>query len=161
MAKNISAVSTLLIVIFGMVAQQVQAASGQTEQGATLYQRCSACHMTSGVGVAGMFPPLIDRIGPLAQSPLGREYLILVVDKGMRGQIQVGKDQYTGFMPAQGPGLGDEGIATVLNYILTTFNASHLPETWSAFKASEVSQVRDKYAGEGNNELHQLREKVF
>lgn len=131
-----------------------------SETGTQLYQRCSACHLPSGQGVPGMFPPLTQRLGRLTESEAGREYLVMVIDAGMMGSIEADGVTYRNVMPAQGDGLGDEGLAAVLNHLLKTFNAQTLPTHWKSFTAKEVASIKQRYPKANNQTVHQLRQKV-
>lgn len=137
------------------------ASSINSADGKKLYSICAACHLSSAAGVAGMFPPLTDRLAELVSKSAGRDYLVLVIDRGMSGRVTVNNTNYNGFMPAQGPALGNEGIATVLNYLLEKFNADNLPQTWSIFSVDEVGAIKYRHNEISNQQLHRLREKAF
>jgi mono/diheme cytochrome c family protein len=83
--------------------------------GAAIYKRCSACHLPTGAGVPGAYPVLGANFRSHAATPAGRNYLILVVAKGLTGSITVEGKTYQGFMPAQV--LDDESVAAVLNHV--------------------------------------------
>ncbi len=118
-------------------------AAAQTADGAAIYKRCAACHLATGAGVPGAFPPLRADIRALAAKPDGRRYLILVVTKGVSGPITVEGKPYRGVMPAQA-GLSDPQIAAVLNHVLAT---SAKGGTAKPFTAAEVAQVKASAAG--------------
>ncbi len=89
-------------------------------RGSSLYEElCMNCHLPSGEGVPGSFPPLA-----------GSDYLlenrtasIRAVKYGQEGEITVNGATYNGRMAA--PGLTDEEVADVMNYILNAWgNAS-------------------------------------
>jgi mono/diheme cytochrome c family protein len=113
-------------------------ASAQTSDGATVYKRCAACHLATGAGIPGAFPPLRTDIRALAAKSDGRRYLVLVVTKGISGPITVEGKPYRGVMPAQA-GLGDAQVAAVLNHVLAT---SAKGGTAKPFTAAEVAQVK-------------------
>ncbi len=87
--------------------------------GKRLYQTCAACHQATGLGVAGVYPPLAASEWVTGSE----ERLIRVLLHGLNGPIQVKGNTYNGAMPAFGkiPGGGynwsDEKIAHVLSYI--------------------------------------------
>jgi mono/diheme cytochrome c family protein len=88
-------------------------------RGRQAYQTCVACHQASGLGVAGVYPPLAG-----SEWVTGSEQrLIRVLLHGLNGPIQVKGNTYNGLMPAFGkvPGGGynwnNERIAHVLSYI--------------------------------------------
>jgi mono/diheme cytochrome c family protein len=88
--------------------------------GEEIYQDfCLQCHLTTGAGVSGVFPPLKDS-----------DYLMNNIDKsiagikfGLKGEIVVNDEIYDGVMVKQG--LDDEEIADVMNYILNQWGNSY------------------------------------
>ncbi len=126
---------SLIVLIAALLAAP---ASAQTVDGAAVYKRCAACHLATGAGVPGAFPPLRADIRALAAKPDGRRYLVLVVTKGVSGPITVEGKAYRGVMPAQA-GLNDAQIAAVLNHVLAT---SAKGGTAKPFTAAEVAQVK-------------------
>ena len=88
--------------------------------GEEIYQDfCLQCHLTTGVGVSGVFPPLKNS-----------DYLMNNIDKsiagikfGLKGEIVVNDEIYDGVMAKQG--LDDEEIADVMNYILNQWGNSY------------------------------------
>lgn len=87
--------------------------------GEEIYQDfCLQCHLTTGAGVSGVFPPLKDS-----------DYLMNNIDKsiagikfGLKGEIVVNDEIYDGVMAKQG--LDNEEIADVMNYILNQWGNS-------------------------------------
>jgi mono/diheme cytochrome c family protein len=87
--------------------------------GEEIYQDfCLQCHLTTGVGVSGVFPPLKNS-----------DYLMNNIDKsiagikfGLKGEIVVNDEIYDGVMAKQG--LDNEEIADVMNYILNQWGNS-------------------------------------
>lgn len=76
---------------------------------------CIVCHMGKGEGVAKLNPPLA-----------GSDYLLKMPDKairaikyGLQDAIEVNGVKYKGMMPE--PGLENEEIADVMNYISNTW----------------------------------------
>ena len=130
------------------------------EKEAQLFQRCTACHLKTAQGVPGMFPPINQRLGALAGTEHGRDYLVMVLNNGLMGPITVDGRLYTNAMPAQGAALGDAGIASILNYLLTTFNTDTLPADWKRFDAEEVQAIKLRYADANNQTLQQLRQRA-
>lgn len=88
--------------------------------GEEIYQDfCLQCHLTTGAGVSGVFPPLKDS-----------DYLMNNIDKsiagikfGLKGKIVVNDEIYDGVMAKQG--LDNEEIADVMNYILNQWGNSY------------------------------------
>lgn len=74
--------------------------------------KCVACHQASGLGVAGVFPPLAG-----AEWVMGDEkVLVSILLHGVQGELVVKGTTYNGAMPAFG-NLPDEEIAAVLTYV--------------------------------------------
>lgn len=111
--------------------------------GAKIYQRCAACHLATGKGVPGAFPPLQSDVRALAGMPDGRRYLVLAVTRGLAGPITVEGKTYRGMMPAQG-GLDDEAIAAVLTHVTGTIAGGG--KGVKAFTAAEVKAARESGA---------------
>lgn len=109
--------------------------------GAATYKRCAACHLPTGAGVPGAFPPLKANVRDLAQSPDGRRYLALAVLKGVSGPLSVEGKTYRGVMPAQGD-LDDASIAAVLTHVVTTVAAGKA----KPFTAAEIAAARKSAA---------------
>jgi len=71
--------------VFAVTLLSLLAVAGQAESadGETIYQkRCAACHLANGQGVPGAFPPLAGRIDSAATDAAGRQYLVMVLEKG-------------------------------------------------------------------------------
>ena len=102
---------------------------------------CAICHQGNAAGVPGMYPPLADSIGNYVRVPAGRAYLVHVVAFGLTGPISVHGQTYVGLMQSW-PGLSDEEIAEVLNYILDTFNSKLIPRDFKPLTADEVKNYR-------------------
>ena len=76
---------------------------------------CIQCHLDTGEGVSGVFPPLAKSdflVNNIEISIRGLKY-------GMSGPIVVNGEEYDGVMGDQG--LDDDEIADVLNYILNSW----------------------------------------
>lgn len=90
------------------------------ERGSEIYADfCVTCHLPEGDGVTGTFPPLAGADYLMEN----REASIRGVKYGQQQEIVVNGVTYTTAMP--NPGLEDEEIADVMNYILNSWgNAS-------------------------------------
>lgn len=119
----------ILVALTGLTAGHAAA-----QDGAAVYKRCAACHLATGAGVPGAFPPLKSNTASLAATPAGRRYLALVVIRGVSGPITIGGKPFRGMMPAQA-GLNDAQVAAVLNHVLKGSSAK-------PFSASEVAGYR-------------------
>lgn len=85
------------------------------KRGSNIYaSNCIACHMDTGEGMAGVFPPL-----------KGSDYLkdkkkvIQAMLNGLQGEIVVNGKKYNSAMPASG--LNNKEIADVLTYVNNTW----------------------------------------
>ena len=107
--------------------------------GAAIYKRCAACHLPTGAGVPGAFPPLGADFATLVKAPAGRRYAILGVIKGISGPVTVGGKPFRGNMPAQA-GLDDDAVAAVLNHVALTI--AKVGKGFVAFTPAEVAKVR-------------------
>ncbi|MEO0413231.1 MAG: cytochrome c [Pseudomonadota bacterium] len=104
-------------------------------EGKALYAPCKACHLATGKGVPGAFPPLKEQITAFAATPDGRTYLALILKRGGIGRIKVEGKTYVGAMPAQSR-LSADQIAILLNYVVTDIAGG---EGVEAFTAEEVT----------------------
>ena len=86
------------------------------ERGSLVYEDfCVTCHLASGEGLTGTFPPL-------AKSDYlmnNREASIRGIKYGQKGEITVNGKKYNSFMAPQG--LSDDEVADVMNYILNSW----------------------------------------
>ncbi len=106
--------------------------------------KCAACHQASGLGVAGVFPPLAG-----AEWVVGDEkVLISILLHGVQGELVVKGNTYNGAMPAFGT-LADEELAAVLTYIRSDWGNQAAPVTAAAVKAQrEATKAQTgAYAG--------------
>lgn len=81
-------------------------------RGAEIYNNfCASCHLSSGEGIKGVFPPLqnSDWLKEKQQES------IHAIKYGLRGEIEVNGEEYDNLMPSLG--LSDAEIADVMNYI--------------------------------------------
>ena len=85
--------------------------------------QCAGCHRFDGRGLPPEVPSLIDAPGMIEGLPGGREYLVRIP-----GVAQAALD--------------DEHLASVLNYMLTTFSPDTLSEGFRPYTAAEVSRHR-------------------
>ena len=127
--------SSAVIAAALLLAPAAQAAS----DGERVYMRCAACHLKSGAGVPGAYPPLNADVRALANMPEGRRYLALVVIKGVSGAITVEGKPYRGMMPPQF-GLSDDDVAAVLNHVTGTVAKAGKPP--KPFTAAEIKTIR-------------------
>ena len=115
--------------------------------GAAAYKRCAACHLATGAGVPGAFPPLAGNVKSLAQTAEGRRYLALVVIRGVSGPLTVEGKGYRGVMPAQGD-LDDATAAALLDHVVAKIAKGKAkpftaPEIAAARKAAATLKAAD------------------
>lgn len=106
--------------------------------------KCAACHQASGMGVAGVFPPLAG-----AEWVVGDEKVLAsILLHGIQGEIVVKGNTYKGVMPAFGT-LPDEEIAAVLTYIRSDWG-NQAPAITAATVMAQREATKDQttaYAG--------------
>ena len=94
--------------------------SASIARGKSVYMDfCITCHLGTGEGVSGIFPPLAKSDYLMKN----REESIRSVKYGQKGEITVNGVKYNGMMPS--PGLSSEEIADVMNYIFNSWGNSH------------------------------------
>jgi len=106
----------LLILFEGTWLFQNKPLEQSIADGEEIYQDfCLQCHLDTGKGVSGVFPPLVES-----------DYLMNNIDLSIRGvkyglsvPIVVNGEEYDGVM--QNQGLDNEEIADVMNYILNSW----------------------------------------
>lgn len=98
------------------VTELSEATKNSISQGAEIYNNfCASCHLSSGEGIAGVFPPLKDSDWLIEK----REKVIHTVKYGLEGPITVNGTDYDNLMPSLG--LTDAEVADVLNYIFNSW----------------------------------------
>lgn len=87
------------------------------ERGKEIYADfCVACHLPSGQGISGTYPPL-DGSNWLTEK---REQSISAIKHGLTGPIEVNGKKYDNVMTPMG--LSDHEIADVMNYIMNSWS---------------------------------------
>jgi len=127
--------------LLGLAFSQLVYGEGEQSASAESFQRCAVCHLATGEGVPGAFPPLRGRIADIAASPEGRNYLIAVVNTGLMGSITIGGIPYMGVMPAQGPSHDAKSIRDALNYSVQVLDRDNVQPDWQPFSIDEVRRV--------------------
>ena len=106
--------------------------------------KCAACHQGTGLGVAGVFPPLAG-----AEWVLGDEKILSnILLHGINGEMVVKGNAYKGAMPAWGT-LSDDELAAVLTYIRSDWGNAAPPIKPETIKSQrELTKARtEPYAG--------------
>ena len=113
--------------------------------------KCAACHQASGLGVAGVFPPLAG-----AEWVLGSEkVLISILLHGVQGELEVNGNKYNGVMPAFGT-LADAELAAVLSYIRSDWGNKAPPVMVAAVAAQREATKAQQGAYAGGAALKAL-----
>jgi mono/diheme cytochrome c family protein len=104
-----------------LVAPPIPALEAYVRKGNKLYSvKCAGCHGADGRG-GGVYPPLAGAEWVMDHS----EQTAMVILNGVMGEISVAGKTYNGAMPAQGAGMSEDDLATVMTYIRNSFgNAS-------------------------------------
>lgn len=106
--------------------------------------KCAACHQGSGLGVAGVFPPLAG-----SEWVIGSEKILAsILLHGVSGPMEVKGNLYNGVMPAFG-NLSDPEIAAVLTYIRSDWGNAATPVSAQTVQAQREA-TKDQataYAG--------------
>ena len=106
----------LMVLIEGTWLFQNKPLDQSIADGKEIYQDfCLQCHLDTGKGVSGVFPPLAQSdylLNDINLSIKGIKY-------GMSGPITVNGEEYNGVM--QNQGLDDVEIADVMNYVINSW----------------------------------------
>ena len=112
----------------------VAAGAAPAVDGKQLYSaKCVACHQGSGLGVAGVFPPVAA-----SEWVLGDEKILTnILLHGVNGEMIVKGNKYNGAMPAW-KSLSDDELAAVLTYIRSDWGNAAPP-----IKAETIKSQRE------------------
>lgn len=116
------------------------ASSGASQiDGKQLYiGKCAACHQATGLGLAGVFPPLAASEW-VVESPVTLTHILL---HGIQGKMTVKGVSYQGLMPAWNT-LSDAEIAAVASYIRSDWGNNAAPITEDDVKKQrELTKAR-------------------
>ena len=112
---------------------------------------CAQCHQATGLGQAGVYPPLAQSEWVIGS----KSRLISILHKGIAGAIHVKGAVYNNNMPAWGTGapieLKDGQIAAILTYIRSDWgnSASPIAEEEVAVKRKELSSITSPWSETG------------
>ncbi|RRB12944.1 cytochrome c [Larkinella knui] len=102
-------------------------------RGKTIYtENCINCHMAKGEGVVETFPPLA-KSDYLLKTPAKA---IQAIKFGLQGPIRVNGATYDNAMPE--PGLDEQEVADVMNYILNSWGNSSDKKLITALQVGDV-----------------------
>jgi mono/diheme cytochrome c family protein len=110
--------------------------------------KCAACHQATGLGVAGVFPPLADSEWVLGDD----KRLINILLHGVNGAMVVKGVEYKGAMPAW-KSMSDEELAAVMTYIRTDWGNQAPAITALAVKAQREATASRTGPYNGGQEL--------
>ncbi|HEY6233638.1 MAG TPA: cytochrome c [Candidatus Elarobacter sp.] len=132
MTKIALAAALTTVVLAGAAAPTANAASPRSSAaGQNVFaSNCTGCHGATGMGVPGLFPPLVAN--PYVSGDPKR--VIHTVKFGLTGKIVVKGKTYNGVMPSWTGTLTDTEIADVVTYVRTNLKNKGTPVT--------VAQVR-------------------
>ena len=100
--------------------------------------KCAACHQATGLGVAGVFPPLVGSEWVVSDE----KSLVNILLHGVNGQLKVKGVDYQGAMPAW-KAMSDGELAAVRSYIRSEWGnqaAAIKPDTVKAHR--EATKAR-------------------
>jgi hypothetical protein len=84
---------------------------------------CQGCHLPQAEGLDGRVPPMKDFVGYFLRSDEGREFLIRVPGVAQSA-------------------LSSDELAELMNWLVLTYSADQLPETFEPFTRIEVDRLR-------------------
>ncbi len=147
-------VSSLVLASGDVVHQSDASTEAAALAGKTAFAQCGACHLATGEGVKGAFPPLRNRVANLSSTSQGRVYLQSVLLQGLIGKITVDDVSYNGYMQAYGSIFNDQQISAVLNYMALNL-VDEASAEFNPYTPAEVSATRTllKADGKTSNEL--------
>jgi nitrite reductase (NO-forming) len=116
-------------IVLGTTSGMAQA----TDVGQAHFERiCAACHLPTGEGIPGVFPPLKQSDYFKKATPA---QLIKQIDNGLTGEIVVNGQRFNSAMPPQA--LSDEETAAILNYVSVGLNGGK-----ASWTAAQVKRLR-------------------
>ena len=116
---------------------------------------CASCHQTTGLGVAGAFPPLKGHVPTLYNAD--RSYLISLLLYGLQGEVQIESQTYNGVMPAWQQ-LSDDDIANALNYVTHAWGNADALQNFKPYEAAEIKSARGDSLS--SDQVYALRQKL-
>lgn len=103
--------------------------------------RCMGCHLPDGAETPGKVPPLKDHVARFLSVEGGRAYLVQV--PGTRQSV-----------------LSDKAVADLLNWLVTHFDAAHMPEGFTPYSEAEVRELRAHHLRDAAAERARLIERM-
>lgn len=129
-------IGSLVIVVLAVSGYDTLMGLSNTKRGKDLYAKhCTNCHRKDGSGIKSVYPPLknADYIRKYDSQELLRGMLF-----GRSGKITVNGVTYNGVMTTElDASLGDDDIASILNYVYLELNGMN-----KAVSAKDVKSAR-------------------
>lgn len=120
-------------------AQANAAATNPVAAGKNVFAKnCAGCHQSTGLGLAGAFPPIVGSEWVTGPS----ETVVRILLHGLQGPVQVKGATYNGAMPAWKDVLKDEEVAAVATYI-----RQWAPNAAPPVPVDQVAAIRTAEAG--------------
>ncbi|HXR93346.1 MAG TPA: cytochrome c [Steroidobacteraceae bacterium] len=120
----------------------VPAIARAADQSAGFDTNCAMCHQLNAAGVPGQFPRLAGRMGKIASTAAGRNYLERVVLFGMIGGITVDDTPIVGGVMPSFASLSDQDLADALDYIVSLDDAGKSHWQGAVFKPADIAGAR-------------------
>ena len=118
----------------------IQLVSADSVDGSVVYAaQCAACHQASGMGLSGVFPPLVGADWVLEND----ERLVQILLHGIQGELVVNGMTYNGVMPAFSQ-LSDGDLAAVLTYIRQDWG-----NDGTAIAVDQIASGRERFPDRG------------
>ncbi len=118
-----------------------QQADSPVAQGKRFFtQNCVSCHQSSGLGVAGQYPPLA-KSEYVNGTP---KRLAMILLKGLQGPVTVGGVNFNNAMPAWEKTLADKKIAAILTYVRQDWG-----NTAGEITPEQIAAARKEFAARG------------
>lgn len=124
----------------------VDPAKAQITLGQKLFSaNCALCHQSSGLGQAGVYPPLAGSEWVIGDSPKRLQQILL---HGISGTIHVKGGIYNNNMPAWNAAFTDKQIAAILTYVRQEWgnNAPPITEAEMAEARKETASRTDAWS---------------
>lgn len=132
MMKKIFLLVLLFTAAYEIASAQQETLQQSMKRGEPIYStNCSSCHMPTGEGLGGAFPPLAN-----SNWLKNQQRVIGVVLKGLEGEVTVNDEVYDAVM-ASFNHLSDREIADVLNFVSNSWGNKH-----AMIKPSQVKAQR-------------------
>ena len=106
---------------------------------------CAACHQPTGLGAAGVAPPLIDSEWVLGSN----ERLARIVLQGVQGPIVAAGVHFDSTMPSWGTSFTDEQLAGIMTYIRREWEQGAPPVKPAAVKVIRAAAAKHEGAWTG------------